>query len=58
MNDRNEFLAAVAASAIVFAGIIVPETLLLMALGAIGVGLVARLAEAVHVPAQEVQNRR
>jgi hypothetical protein len=58
MNDRTEFLAAVAAAGFVFAIIVAPEPLLVLALGAFGLGLVARLAEAVHVPAQEVQNRR
>jgi hypothetical protein len=58
MITRTEFLAAIAAAGVVFAIIVAPEPLLMVALAAFGLGLVARLAEAVHVRAQEVQNRR
>jgi hypothetical protein len=58
MNDRTEFLAAIAAAGFVFAIIVAPEPLLVLALGLFGLGLVARLGEAIHVPAREVHNRR
>jgi hypothetical protein len=58
MNDRNELIAAIAAAGIVFAGIVAPEPLLLMALGALGLGLAVRLAEPRGDHPQEAHNRR
>jgi len=58
MNDRNELIAALAAAAIVFAGIVAPESMLVMALGALGLGLAVRLAEPRHGRVREAHNRR
>jgi hypothetical protein len=58
MNDRIELLAALVAAGLIFAGIVAPEPMLVIALGALGLGLVARLAEPRHGSVQEAQNRR
>jgi hypothetical protein len=58
MNDRIELLAAFVAAGLIFAGIVAPEPVLVMALGALGLGLAARLAEPRHGPVPEAQNRR
>ena len=58
MHDRTELLAACLAAAIVFIAVVAPESVVVIALGALGLGLAARLAEPRHRPAREVQNRR
>jgi hypothetical protein len=58
MNDRNELIAAIAAAGFVFAGIVAPEPMVLMALAALGLGLVVRLAEPRHGRVREAHNRR
>ncbi|MFI5254764.1 MAG: hypothetical protein ACHQ15_04835 [Candidatus Limnocylindrales bacterium] len=58
MNDHAEVLAAIASAGILFVAIVVPVIVLLIGLGALGLGLAARLAEPRHARGREVHNRR
>jgi hypothetical protein len=58
MVTRSELLAACLAAALVFVAVVAPEPVLAIGLGALGLGLAARLADVGHRPAREVQNRR
>ena len=57
--DRvTEILAAVLAAVAVFAGIVAPPAILVVALGIIGLGLIGRLRDVRIQTAREVQNPR
>ena len=57
--DRvTETLAAVLAAVAVFAGIVAPPAILVVALGIIGLGLIGRLRDVRIQTAREVQNPR
>lgn len=58
MNERTEVLTAFVAAGLVFVGIVAPEPVLIIGLGALALALAARLAEPHTRPAPEVQNRR
>ena len=58
MNDRVELLAACLAATLVFVAVIAPESILVVGLGALGLGLAARLTDVGHRAVEEVQNRR
>ncbi|MGH2407389.1 MAG: hypothetical protein ACRDF7_04815 [Candidatus Limnocylindrales bacterium] len=58
MHDRSELLAACVAATLVFVAVVAPESVLVVGLGALGLGFAARLAEVRRRPIREVQNRR
>ena len=60
MITRNELLAACLAAAFIFIAVVAPEPIVVIGLGALGLGLAARLAEPGprHRSVREVQNRR